>query len=158
MKHAKSIYNVSALILLPWLVATTGCQCSGTTTAGNTVSANGKWSMTVAANPVVVRTNTTTTVTATVTNLQPDGVTWQPAIGARVVFSLTPYPNNDCGSLVPPVDVQTDASGVATVKFKASNAPTTPSADTCYVYVVAKRTFTLDTASNVSDSITLKIK
>ncbi len=158
MKQVKFIFNIFTIILPAWLIIITCCQCRGTTTAGNTVSANGKVSMTVAANPVVVRVNSTTNVTATVTNLQPDGVTWQPAIGARVVFSLTKYPGNDCGNLVPPLEVQTDANGVATIKFKASNAPTTPSADTCYVYVVAKRTFSLDTLSNVSDSITLKIK
>ena len=162
MKYSKSLYSFSSPLMLTLFIICTGCPggggtATGTTTAGNSVSANGKVSMTVAANPVTVRNSTTRSVTATITNLQLDGVTWQPAIDAKVVFRITPYPGNTCGNLVVPTTVQTDANGVATVTFKASNSPITPSVDTCYVWVVAERTFTVGTDANVSDSITLKI-
>ena len=158
MKYSKSLHLFATFILPAVQILLSGCPGgSGTTTAGNAVSANGKVSMTVAANPMVIMTNKTTTVTATVTNLQRDGITWQPAIDARVLFTLRPYPGNNCGSLTGPTTVQTNASGVATVTFKASNAPITTSVDTCYVYVIASRTFSVGTDANVSDSITLKI-
>jgi hypothetical protein len=158
MKHSTFSSIFPAQLMLVFIIVCAGCKCgSGTTTPGNSVSANGKVSMTVSANPVIVNTNGTTTVTANVTNLQLDGVTWQPANGARVVFRLRLYPGHACGGLVGVKTIQTDANGDASITFKASNAPTTSGGDTCFVWVVADRTFTVGTDSNVSDSVTLKI-
>lgn len=159
MKHSTFNYSFFLQLTMLFCIICIGCgKCgSGTTTPGNSVSPNGKYSMTVSANPVKVPTNTKTTVTATVTRLQPDGVTWQPVFDARVVFRITLYPNNNCGDLEGVKTIQTDASGNASIKFKASNSPVAPGADTCYVWVVADRTFSQDTDSNVSDSVTLKI-
>lgn len=158
MKH--SVFNHGyAFRFMLFFIICAGCNCggSGTTTPGHSVSKDGKYSMTVSANPVKVKTNTKTVVTATVTKLQADGVTWQPVYDAKVAFRITLYPNNACGDLEGVKTVQTDANGDAKINFKASNAPTTPGVDTCYVWVAADRNFTQGTDSNVSDSVTLKI-
>lgn len=156
MKHSTvSQATTVASILLLFMAC--GCNCgSGTTTAGNSVSIDGRYSMTVSANPQKLRTNAKSVITAHLLKIQADGVTWQPVLDAKITFRVVPYPNHACGDLEGNLNVQTDAAGDAKIKYKASNAPTTPG-DTCYVWVVADRKFTQGTDSNVSDSITMKI-